>query len=176
MAAFSVADPPGVKKARSVSKTATPLKTMMVRIGVPYRLLTLLNQSGNNWNWLIEYVRREALTTPELAEMKTMMAPIRAVIGAATAPMTGIWPAISATGSPAWPAKPLCDPGPSGNIPAASTEKAIANSKTERMRPIEVRGMMVAGRRVSWATCEIDSSPTKEMMASDEPSAKSPRL
>ncbi len=37
--------------------------------------------------------------------------------------------------------------------------------------PMEVRGMMVAGRRVSWATCEIVSSPTKAMIASDEPNA-----
>ena len=38
-------------------------------------------------------------------------------------------------------------------------------------RPIDVRGMMVAGRRVSWATCEMVSSPTNAMMANDEPKA-----
>jgi len=35
--------------------------------------------------------------------MKTMTPPIRAVTGAATMPMIGMWPAISATGSPLWP-------------------------------------------------------------------------
>src|ERR1700736_4754220 len=55
-------------------------------------------------------------------------------------------------------------------------EKARANNSTERISPIDVLGMMVAGRRVSWATCEMDSSPTKEMIANDEPRAKLPRL
>ena len=36
--------------------------------------------------------------------------------------------------------------------------------------------MMVAGLRVSCATCDIDSSPTNEMMASEVPKANSPRL
>ena len=121
-------------------------------------------------------MRREALTTPEFAEMKTMTPPISAVSGAATMPITGMRPAISATGSPLWPKKPLCGPGPRGSMPAASTEKASAKRRTERISPIEVLGMMVAGRRVSWATCEMDSSPTKEMMASDEPRAKSPSV
>ena len=40
---------------------------------------------------------------------------------------------------------------------------------TVKISVIEVRGMMVAGRRVSCAACEIDSSPTNEMIASDEP-------
>ena len=35
--------------------------------------------------------------------------------------------------------------------------------------PIEVRGMIVAGRRVYWATCERGSGPTKAMMASAGP-------
>ena len=47
----------------------------------------------------------------------------------------------------------------------------MAKSRTEMTSPIDVRGMIVAGRRVSWATCEIVSSPTKAMMASDEPKA-----
>src|SRR6202023_1280790 len=177
MAALSaVPDPPGVRNAISVCTIATQLKTMMVRVGVAYRLLTLLNQRGTNRKRLIEEVRREALTTPELAEMKTMTPPISAVSGAATIPITGMWPAIRATGSPLWPKKPLCGPWPSGNIPAARIENAIAKRRTERMRPIDVRGMMVAGRRVSCATCEMDSRPTNEMMASEEPSANCPRL
>jgi hypothetical protein len=47
----------------------------------------------------------------------------------------------------------------------------MANSRTEITRPIDVRGMMVAGRRVSWATCEIVSRPTNAMIARDEPNA-----
>ena len=47
----------------------------------------------------------------------------------------------------------------------------MANSRTEITRPIDVRGMMVAGRRVSWATCEMVSRPTKAMIASEEPNA-----
>ena len=61
-------------------------------------------------------------------------------------------------------------------MPMASTENAIANRSTEITRPIEVRGMMVAGLRVSWATCEMVSSPTKAMMASEEPKASRDRL
>ena len=89
-----------------------------------------------------------------------------AVTGAATTPTIGICSAISATGSPSWPRN--CA---GSNSPIARMEKAMANRRTEITSPIDVRGMMVAGRRVSWATCEIVSSPTKAMMASEEPKA-----
>ena len=39
-----------------------------------------------------------------------------------------------------------------------------------RISAIEVRGITAVGRSVSCAACEIDSSPTKEMMASEVPS------
>ena len=44
--------------------------------------------------------------------------------------------------------------------------------KTVKIKVSDVRGMMVAGRRVSWAACEIDSSPTNEIIASDDPYMK----
>ena len=57
-----------------------------------------------------------------------------------------------------------------------SVEKATAKMNTVKIRLMEVRGTMVAGRRVSWAACEMDSSPTKEMMASEEPYMKRSRV
>ena len=52
----------------------------------------------------------------------------------------------------------------------------MAKTRTEITSPIEVRGMMVAGRRVSWATWEMVSSPTKAMIASEAPKARRERL
>ena len=55
MAALPAApEPPGVRKAIKVCTIATQLKTMIVRVGVAYRLLTLLNQRGTSLNRLIE--------------------------------------------------------------------------------------------------------------------------
>ena len=48
-------------------------------------------------------------------------------------------------------------------------EYANAKMRMVRINPIEVRGITEAGRCVSCAACEIDSKPTKEMMASDTP-------
>jgi hypothetical protein len=48
-------------------------------------------------------------------------------------------------------------------------ENANAKMKTVKIKVIEVRGMIVAGLLVSWAAWEIDSSPTKEMIANEEP-------
>jgi hypothetical protein len=49
-----------------------------------------------------------------------------------------------AMGSPSWPTKAF-----QGTIPRARVEKEIAKIKTVKMREMEVRGTMVAGRRVS---------------------------
>jgi len=48
-------------------------------------------------------------------------------------------------------------------------EKAKAKMNTVKIKVMEVRGMIVAGLLVSWAAWEIDSNPTKEMMAKDDP-------
>ena len=69
-----------------------------------------------------------------------------AVRGAATTPMIGMCSAISATGSPSWPRKSA---GLRFGSPMARMENAMANRRTEITSPIDVRGMMVAGRRVS---------------------------
>ena len=54
-------------------------------------------------------------------------------------------------------------------MPSARFEYASAKIKIVRIRPIDVRGMIADGRCVSSAACEIDSSPTNEMMASETP-------
>ena len=56
--------------------------------------------------------------------------------------------------------------------PSAKFEYASAKIKIVRISEIDVRGMMLAGRCVSWAACEIDSKPTNEMIASDVPSIR----
>jgi hypothetical protein len=54
-------------------------------------------------------------------------------------------------------------------MPRPIVEKAMAKMKTVKINVIEVRGMIVAGLLVSWAAWDIDSSPTKEMIAREEP-------
>ena len=87
------------------------------------------------------------------------------------APIKGIRAATSATGSPSCPLN-----ADGSIIPVARMENESAKIRTLRTSPIVVRGMMVAGRRVSWATCEIDSRPTNEMIASDVPNANCPSV
>ena len=53
--------------------------------------------------------------------------------------------------------------------PSARFEYASAKIKIVRINAIDVRGMTEAGRWVSCAACEIDSSPTNETIASDMP-------
>jgi hypothetical protein len=47
---------------------------------------------------------------------------------------------------------------------------------TVKIKVMEVRGMIVAGLLVSWAACEIDSKPTKEIIAREEPYMNSFKL
>src|SRR5581483_5039851 len=106
----------------------------------------------------------EALMIPELALMARMVSPRNAAHGPAMKPMNGMLCASSATGS-LMLALNACH----GSTPRPSVENAMAKMNTVKMSVIDVRGMIVAGRRVSCAACEIDSRPTNEMIASDEP-------
>ena len=54
-------------------------------------------------------------------------------------------------------------------MPSAKLEYDRAKIRIVRIRLIDVRGITLAGRCVSWAACEIDSSPTNEMIASETP-------
>ena len=110
----------------------------------------------------MEYVNREAPITPVLEEMSKIVAPRMAAKGPAITPIKGIAWASLATGSP-------CGNSCHGKIPRPMVEKAKAKMNTVKIKVIEVRGMIVAGLLVSWAAWEIDSKPTKEMMAREEP-------
>jgi hypothetical protein len=55
-------------------------------------------------------------------------------------------------------------------------ENAKAKMNTVKIKVMEVRGMIVAGLLVSWAAWEIDSSPTNEIMAREEPYMNSFKL
>jgi hypothetical protein len=55
-------------------------------------------------------------------------------------------------------------------------ENAMAKMKTVKIKVMEVRGMIVAGLLVSCAACEIDSNPTKEIIANEDPYINSFRL
>ncbi len=59
----------------------------MVLTGVLYFGLTLSNHFVIRPNSLMEYVNLDALMTPELAEISSMVAPSSAVIGPAKSPM-----------------------------------------------------------------------------------------
>src|SRR5579872_4588399 len=58
-------------------------------------------------------------------------------------------------------------------MPSARFEYDSAKIKIVRIKATDVRGMIDAGRWVSSAACEIDSSPTKETIASDVPFMRS---
>src|SRR5262249_47036572 len=116
-------------------------------------------------SWLMEKVRRDTLITPELAEISKIVAPRIAAKGPATSPAYGIRWARCATGSSIGTVR-------HGITPNVSVEKASAKMNTVKISVSEVRGMIVAGRRVSCAACEMDSSPTNEIIASEEPYMK----
>src|SRR3990172_7019541 len=100
--------------------------------------------------------------TPVLEEMSKIVAPRMAAKGPAITPKTGIAWASLATGSP-------CGNSCHGRIPKPMVEKARAKMNTVKIKVMEVRGMIVAGLLVSWAAWGIDSNPTKEMIAKEEP-------
>src|SRR5580658_6724976 len=54
-------------------------------------------------------------------------------------------------------------------MPSAKLEYASAKIRIVRISASDVRGMIDDGRCVSSAACEIDSSPTNEMIASEMP-------
>src|SRR5215472_10880523 len=101
---------------------------------------------------------------PEFAEIVRIVAPSSAANGPAAIPINGTWLARVATGSD------FASLNTShGTRPLARVENATAKINTVKIRVSDVRGTIVAGRRVSWAACEIDSRPTKEMIAREEP-------
>jgi hypothetical protein len=55
------------------------------------------------------------------------------------------------------------------SMPSDSDEKPTANRNTVNTSVTAVRGMIVAGRRVSCAACDMDSRPTKASIARDAP-------
>src|SRR5215469_4789610 len=57
-------------------------------------------------------------------------------------------------------------------MPSTRLENDSAKSRIVKMSASEVRGMTLDGRYVSSAACEMLSSPTNEMIASDTPSKR----
>ena len=104
---------------------------------------------------------------PVFDEMKRIKAPNAAAKGPAIKPTKGMASAKTATGLSMFLAN-SCQ----GRMPKPKVEKATAKMNTVKIRVMEVLGIMVAGRLVSCATSDMDSRPTKEMMAMDEPYIK----
>ena len=63
----------------------------------------------------------------------------------------------------------FCAKSETWRMPNPTVEKPTAKIKTVNIRAILVLGIIVAGRRVSCAAWEIDSSPTNEIMARLDP-------
>lgn len=99
--------------------------------------------------------------------MKRMVAPKMAAKGPAISPIYGILCAKLATGSPMCAAK-SCQV----NTPNPIVENETAKMKTVKIKVKEVRGITVAGLLVSCAAWDMDSKPTKEMMAKEDPYMK----
>ena len=99
--------------------------------------------------------------------MNKINAPNAAAKGPAINPTKGMASAKTATGLSMFAAN-SCQ----GKMPKPKVEKATAKMNTVKIKVMEVRGITVAGRLVSCATSEMDSKPTKDMIAMEEPYIK----
>src|SRR6516164_8286448 len=155
---------------------AIPEKNRIVWTGVFVFGLVTWNQLGSNCSLPIEYAIRDAPKTPELLEIMTSSAPNSGTYHLRMFPTTGSCMASSATAlsllselpkywKAGWPWML--------GIPSTRFEYANAKMRMVRISATDVRGITLEGRCVSSAACEMLSSPTNEMIASDTPNSRS---